>query len=299
MIDYTNKLLVIIGPTASGKSAWALRLAKKYRGAIISADSRQIYKGLSIGTNAPSLSDRQGIPHYFIQTISPRTVYSVSRFQREATRTIKLCWKKGYLPIVVGGTGLYVSSIIQGFSFSGRQPTPAVRRSLNALTLRQLFIKLQRLAPKTSRTIDRHNRHRLIRAIEIAAQTGQEPLVLRNFNAPLWDILQLGIDVDRNILYRSINQRVDSMIRRGLIAETKRVSKKYSWKAPALSGIGYKQIGQFLRGDISKDEAIRLIKRDTRHYAKRQLTWFRRDRNIRWRSNFAQAEKAVRAFLRK
>ncbi|MFA5107035.1 MAG: tRNA (adenosine(37)-N6)-dimethylallyltransferase MiaA [Patescibacteria group bacterium] len=297
MTNDTNKLLAIVGPTASGKSAWGERLAKKYRGAILSADSRQIYKELSIGTNAPTKQTQRRIPHYFIQTLQPTKAYSVGQFQREATRALRHCWKNRRLPIVVGGTGLYIDALVSGFSFPTKKPEPALRRRLIRLSLSQLFTTLRRLAPKTAATIDQHNRHRLIRTLEIAMATGQEPITLRQRQGKPWDCLLIGVSMDRQTLYHRIDQRVDLMIRRGLIAEVRRLSKKYSWELPAMSGIGYKQIGQYLRGEISRAEAIRLIKRDTRHYAKRQLTWFRRNRQIHWFSHYTQAEKAVRTFL--
>ena len=297
MTNYTNTLLLVVGPTASGKSAWGERLAKKYRGAILSADSRQIYKELSIGTNAPTKQIQRRIPHYFIQTLQPTKAYSAGQFQREATRAIHQCWKNHHLPIVIGGTGLYVDALVSGFSFPTKKTDPALRQRLSRLSLSQLFTTLRRLAPKTAATIDQPNRHRLIRTLEIAMRTGREPITLRQRQDRSWNILLIGVLMDRQTLYRRIDQRVDLMIRRGLIAEVRRLSKKYLWKSPALSGIGYKQIGQYLRGAISKDEAIRLIKRDTRHYAKRQLTWFHRNKQIHWFSHYTQAEKAVRAFL--
>lgn len=299
MTDYMNKLIVIVGPTASGKSDWGLRIAKKYRGAIISADSRQIYSELSIGTNVPDKKTQRRAPHFLIQNVKPTAIYSAANFQKDAASAIKQCWEKNFLPIMVGGTGLYISSITNALAFPNAKPNPNLRAILNQLSTPRLYNKLLSLAPKTAHKIDRHNKHRLIRAIEIALSANHETIIAKNIGQPRWQILQIGIRTDRAVLYHKINARVDYMIRRGLIAETKRMVKKYSWKAPALTGIGYSQIGRYLRGEISRDEAIRLIKRDTRHYAKRQLTWFRRDRNIHWFAKYAKAENAVRMFMKK
>lgn len=299
MIDYTNKLIVIVGPTASGKSDWGLRLAKKYHGAIISADSRQIYSELAIGTNVPDKRTQRRVPHFLIQNVKPTTIYSAASFQKDATSAIMQCWKSAFLPIIVGGTGLYISSITNTLAFPNAEPDQNLRAKLNQLPTPRLYNKLLSLAPNKAQTIDRRNKHRLIRAIEIALSTRHKIILTKNTGQQRWQILQICIKFDRTVLYHKINSRVDYMMRRGLIAETKRIAKKYTWKAPALTGIGYKQIGQFLNGNISRDEAIRLIKRDTRHYAKRQLTWFRRDKRIIWLDKYQLADRLVKQFLSK
>ncbi len=290
-----KKLLVILGPTASGKSELALYLAKKYNGIIISADSRQIYKEMNIGTAKPSSAELKYVKHYLINIVKPSQKYTLADFQKDFYKTIKKI-PANKLPILVGGTGLYISSIIEGYSLPKVKPDIALRKILNKKTTAQLLAQLKRLDPNSAKKINPHNKRYLIRAIEIAKSTKGKSRI--NNQTPAFDVLQLGLKIDRDVLYKRINGRVDNMINKGLIAEAKKLAKKYSWNLPAMSGIGYKQIGLFLRDKLSKQEAIDLIKRDTRHYAKRQLTWFRRDKNIHWITNRNQANRLTKQFLK-
>ncbi|MDD5567004.1 MAG: tRNA (adenosine(37)-N6)-dimethylallyltransferase MiaA [Patescibacteria group bacterium] len=293
-----QKIVVILGPTASGKSALALKLARKFQGAIISADSRQLYQGLNIGTAKPTRREMNLVPHFLIDRVKPNKEYTAANFKDDALSILKKLNDKKITPFVVGGAGLYISMIVNGLNIPAIKPNHTFRKILENKSVKQLAVLLKRLAPKTARSIDHNNKRRLIRAIEIAKTTGQEPIDLQKKVSLPFEILQIGMKIDRAKLYQRINQRVDSMIRAGLIAEARQLAKKYSWKLPALSGIGYKQIGQYLRGEISKEKAIELIKRDTRHYAKRQITWFKRDKNIRWINSSRIAENLVNRFLK-
>lgn len=293
-----KKLVVILGPTASGKSAWALKLARKYHGAIVSADSRQIYQKMDIGTNKPTKQEQKLVPHYLIDLVRPSAVYTVARYQHDAQNVFELIWKKNWLPFLVGGTGLYLDAVIENWKIPPRSDDLRLRKRLEKMPINLLVKKLTRLDPASGVSLDLKNKRRLIRALEVVLATGQSFVELKRKKPTPYRILKLGVQVERDILYRKINDRVDMMIRRGLISEVKRLSKKYSWESPAMTGIGYKQIGQYLRSEISRDEAIRLVKRDTRRYTKRQLTWFRRDKRIHWVKSLAQAEVLVKRFIK-
>ncbi|MBU0707174.1 tRNA (adenosine(37)-N6)-dimethylallyltransferase MiaA [Patescibacteria group bacterium] len=292
-----KKLIVILGPTASGKSSYAIYLAKLYNGVIISADSRQIYKEMNIGTAKPNRIEQKGIKHFLINHIKPNESYSLANFQNDVHKTINDL-PDSKLPFLVGGTGLYISSIVDGYFIPRVKPNKILRRKLEQKTTKQLSAYLKRLAPRSTHSIDLNNRRYLIRAIEIAKDAHIDVVKKKKRDNSLYDVLQIGIQINRDELYKKINDRVDQMIKRGLVAEVKKLSQKYSWDLPAMSGIGYKQIGQYLRGEISKDKAVELIKRDTRHYAKRQLTWFRKDKSICWVNNQQQAQALIKNHLK-
>lgn len=297
MKKHKKSLIVILGPTASGKSGLAFYLAKKYNGVIISADSRQIYRGMNIGTAKPSNQEKQDIKHYLIDRVYPNDEYSLADFQKDVNQIInKLPYNR--LPFLVGGTGLYISSIVENYKIPPIKPNKALRNKLENKTTKQLFSFLKGLSSSSAKSIDPNNRRHLIRAIEIAQYANQKSISRNIHSYSPYNILQIGIFINRALLYKKINERVDNMIKSGLISEVKKLSNKYSWDFPAMSGIGYKQIGQYLRKEISKTEAIELIKRDTRRYAKRQMTWFRRDKRINWVENRQQAERLIKKFLK-
>ncbi|MFA6197693.1 MAG: tRNA (adenosine(37)-N6)-dimethylallyltransferase MiaA [Patescibacteria group bacterium] len=292
--NYRNLLINVVGPTASGKSALALSLAKKFNGVIICADSRQVYKYMNIGTNKPSRAERKVVPHYGLDLVTPNQVFTLSDFMKYADRVLTEVWQQGKLPFIVGGTGLYVTALAEGYSLSTAGPDASLRQKLVTKTTTQLASLLQKLSPAAAQSLDLKNRHRVIRALE---QTKHHSSSQTAAKKPRYHTLQLGASIDRAKLYKRINQRVDLMVKQGLIAEVKRLAKRYRWSRPAMSGIGYRQIGQWLSGDISRDEAIELIKRDTRHYAKRQLTWYRKRTNIHWIKNRSAAAALCRRFV--
>jgi tRNA dimethylallyltransferase len=297
-----KKVVIIVGPTASGKSDIALKLAKKYNGYLISADSRQIYKGMDIGTNkdkgAWQVVDGEeqylvdGVPLYLADQLEPDQEFTVVDWKNRVIEIINA--HPSPLPIIVGGTGLYVSALVNNFSFADGKINDGVRakleKDLKKFGIERMWKRLVKLDPYAEEIVDKKNPRRVLRALE-ACMIGSRPFSEQmQSGAPLFDFLQIGVDIPRETLYAKINSRVDKMITDGLVDEVKRLNARgFGWDLTSMSGIGYKQIGMFLRGEISLDEAIALIKRDTRHYAKRQMTWFKKDPTIKWVKNFEEA----------
>lgn len=276
------KLLAVVGPTAAGKSALALRVAEAAGGEIVSADSAQVYRGMDIGTAKPSPEEQSRVPHHMIDLADPSEAYSVGRYQKEARGAIGSVLSRGRLPILVGGSGLYVNSITYGLDLSERpEADPALRRELSALPGGELYERLRQADPQAAARIHPHNRVRVQRALEIALSGREVPY---DFDADRseYDLTILGIMLPRDELYARINARVDQMMAAGLEDEVRVLYARYG-NAGALQAIGYKELVSFLEGRLSSIEAAaELIKRNTRRLAKRQLTWFRRDPRIVW-----------------
>ncbi|MFA5127874.1 MAG: tRNA (adenosine(37)-N6)-dimethylallyltransferase MiaA [Patescibacteria group bacterium] len=296
------KIIVIVGPTASGKTALSLELANQFNGEIINADSRQVYRGMDIGT-AKEISDGKqngyvvrGIRHHLIDVVNPDEEFTLAHYKKMAFEAIDGILSRGKMPIVVGGTGLYVRTIVDNPDIPAVAPDSKLRAELEKKSISELAELLFKLDPKTAEKIDLKNPRRLIRAIEVA-MSGESFLDLQNRFHPRYDALQIGLALPREELNRRINARVDQQIKDGLVEEVKNLAKKYSWELPAMSGIGYKQIGLFLRGEINLPEAIEMIKRDTRQYAKRQMTWFKRDDHINWINDATEAEELAKKFI--
>ncbi|MBI4415264.1 MAG: tRNA (adenosine(37)-N6)-dimethylallyltransferase MiaA [Candidatus Kerfeldbacteria bacterium] len=285
-------MITIIGPTASGKSKLALKLAKKFGGYVISADSRQVYKGMDIGTAKPSKKDQRAVRHFMVDVVQPNQPFTVADHQRRVFRILK---KEKGIPFLVGGTGLYVDAILQNWEIPKGKRDLKLRQKLERQSLHLLAKRLTRLDPKTAATIDLHNKRRVIRALEVALAGGS--ITERKRRPFPYRVLMLGIDVPRATLVQRINARVDQMIRAGLVDEVQQLGKQYGWDSPAMSGIGYKEIGRYLRGQVSLDEAVERIKISTRQYAKRQMTWWKRTRGIQWIRSLHGAGRLVRNFL--
>ncbi len=290
-----QKLIVILGPTASGKSEFSIHLAQKFGGYIISADARQIYKEMNIGTAKLKPQEFQGIPHFLINVVKPNQDFSVAEYQKKVFDLIRR--KKG-LPFLTGGTGLYISAIVDNLQIPPGKPNKALRKKLEKKSLSQLYKQLRKLDFKTAGIIDKNNKRRLIRALEVCLTTKKTFSAQRLKGKPLFDVLQIGLKIPREKLYKKINQRVDKMIKQRLVSEVKKLGKKYGFNKIAMSGIGYKQIGLYIKGKFTKEEAVLQIKKDTRHYAKKQLAWFRRDKKIKWIKNQKEAKKLIEKFLK-
>jgi len=292
-----NKLIVILGPTASGKSNLAIKLAKEFRGQIVSADSRQIYKEMDIGTAKVTKKEMQGIPHYLIDIVKPNQDFSLAQFKKKAIAQIKKIQKEDKLPFLVGGTGLYIQSIVDNLQMPEGKPNKKLRKELENKTNQELYNQLKELDPQAIKIIDRNNQRRMVRALEVCLTTGQPFSQQKHKGQPLFDILQIGLNPGKEILDKRINQRADKMIKAGLLQEVKGLIKKYGTKPYSMSGIGYQEIIPYLRKEISLDEAKELIKIHTRQYSRRQMSWFRRDKRIKWIKTYPEARKLIKEFL--
>ena len=283
-----KKLLAIVGPTGSGKSQLGLILANRLDGEIISADSRQIYRFLDIGTSKPSRSDQEKIPHHFIDSLDPREEYSAGAYGREARGTIIEIAGRNKQPILVGGSGLYVKAVIDGF-FDGPGKDVELRNQLET-RLKEggssaLLANLQKVDPESAATMDASKPRRIIRALEVFYITGK-PLSefhKEQSSAAPFETVEFGIQWERSRLYERIDQRVEAMLEQGLVDEVRRLkSDGYDRNLNALNSVGYKEVFDYFDGDIDYEEMIESMKRNTRRFAKRQLTWFRADRRIKW-----------------
>lgn len=307
------QIIAVVGPTASGKTAVGIVLARAFDGEVVAADSRTIYQGLDIGTAKPE-GERQlggdlkqmtgekplmveGIPHWGIDIADPDETFSVAEYQSYADKTIDGILKRGHLPIIVGGTGLYMRALIDRPNFTEVPPNESLRVELATMSNEELLVEIAERDPDTAATIDEDNRRRLERAIEILRATGKTLAETQKFDKPKYEALQIGIEIDRDELYRRIDERVDQMIARGLVDEVRGLRKQYGSNATAMTGIGYRQICEFLDGKIKLRDAVARIKFDTHHYAKRQETWFKRDDRIVWVRDAKAALDVAQKFL--
>ncbi|MFP4456489.1 MAG: tRNA (adenosine(37)-N6)-dimethylallyltransferase MiaA [Halanaerobiales bacterium] len=282
-----NSLIVILGPTASGKTAVSIELAKKLKGEVISCDSMQIYKDMDVGTAKVSEEEMQGVPHYLLDIITPDKEFSVAEYQQRAYEYIDKIQNKQKTPLLVGGTGLYINSVVYGYQFSQEDIDFRLRNSLKRGLKRYgnglYYLTLKKKCPDVAKKIHPNDTKRISRALEVYLQTGECLKTKKSENNPPdYDITLIGLKTDRNTLYQRINQRVDKMIESGLIEEVKYLLRKYDLSKVAKQAIGYKEVIDYLTGISTYDEMIRIIKRESRRYAKRQLTWFNRLDNIKW-----------------
>ena len=281
-------LIVIIGPTAVGKTEVSLKLAERYNGEIVSADSRLFYRRMDIGTAKPSLEERARIRHHLVDVVDPDEIWSLAKFQRETYSAVYDISSRGRLPFLVGGTGQYVRAIVEGWDIPGQKPDPALRKALEAWSVdigtSGLHERLSVLDPPASIAIDPRNLRRTIRALEVILSTGKKFSSQRKRRKPLFNTLQLGLIRPREILYQRIDQRIDNMIEIGFVEEVQRLLHLgYSPELPSMSAIGYREIIDYLDGRTTLDEAKRLISRATRIYVRRQANWFKTgDPSIHW-----------------
>ncbi|MGA2418015.1 MAG: tRNA (adenosine(37)-N6)-dimethylallyltransferase MiaA [Candidatus Staskawiczbacteria bacterium] len=296
-----NKLIVILGPTASGKTDLSIKLAKKYNGEIISADSRQIYRGMDIGTAKPL--NLQGIPHYLLDIKNPNQLYSVGEYKKDAIKAIENIIKRKKMPILVGGTGLYIKAAAENLDIPKVEANPLLRkkieRDIQKNGLDFVFKKLIALDPEAAYIIDPKNPRRVIRALEITLLTKKPFSQQRKMGNPLFDVLEIGISVPKEKLRGRINQRAKIMIKNGLINEVKELIKKYGDNQQAFDAIGYREIIEYLNNKLTLEQATEIIKINTWHYAKRQMTWFKRDKKIHWVKNYRKAAQLLDIFIKK
>ena len=296
------KLVIILGPTGVGKSEVAIDVALRLEGEIVNADSQLVYRHMDIGTAKPSAAARNAVRHHLIDVVDPKGDFNAALYRESALNAIREISARGKRAIVCGGTGLYLRALIQGL-FVGPGKNPEVRKRLETEAQEKgssvLYEKLRENDPDATRWIHPNDRYRIIRALEVFELTGKGISRWQKehgFAESAFQVLKIGLQRERQELYGLIDRRCDEMIERGLVEEVKSlVERGYSLELPALQSVGYKQIGLYLRGRLSLDEAIALIKRDTRHLAKRQLTWFRADKEIRWLHPEGERRKIVEA----
>ena len=301
-----SKILVILGPTASGKSALAVKLARKFNGEIISADSRQVYKGLDIGTGKITKREMKGIPHYLLDVLSPKKVFTAEQFRVKANEVIDNILERGKLPIICGGTGFYIQAIVDNVKFPDVPPNKKLRLQLEKLSAEKLLHKLANLDPARAKNIDPHNKRRIIRAIEIATALGKVPPIKKMgysiADHPRYNFLQIGIELPRDVLRKRIHDRLLARMKKGMVAEAQKLhTGGLPSKRMENLGLEYRYLARFLTGKISKSEMLRDLEKEIWHYARRQMTWFRGDKRIKWFavSKTEKIESVVISFFRK
>jgi tRNA dimethylallyltransferase len=304
-----NKLVVILGPTASGKTELSIKLAKKYNGEVVSADSRQIYKGLDVGSGKVTKKEMQGIPHHLLSIANPKRKFSVAQYQKLALKAIRNIQKKGKLPILVGGTGFYIQSVADGVLIPEVKPNWELREKLEKLTTAQMSEKLEKLDAERAKNIDKNNPRRLVRALEIVLSTGKPVQKLQNNNSQ-FSVIKIGIKKSKKNLEQLINKRlIKRLAKNAIIDEVKNLRKTLSWKRLEEFGLEYKFVAQYLQNKITRQEMIDKIQKESEHYAKRQMTWFsahggsasggKKDQRIRWIINHKEAFTLIDKFIKK
>ncbi|MDD5489687.1 MAG: tRNA (adenosine(37)-N6)-dimethylallyltransferase MiaA [Candidatus Moranbacteria bacterium] len=315
-----NKIIVILGPTSSGKSDIAIKLAKKFNGEVISADSRQIYRGMDVGTGkvrgtwnverGTFVSEK--IPHYMIDIIYPRTSFNAAKYKKQAEKIIDDILKRGKLPIICGGTGFWIQTIVDDVNFPEVKPDWQLRKKLEKRSAEKLFAMLKKLDLRRAKTIDKNNKVRLVRAIEICKSIGKVPKIPAYAKASAgkqntkyqipdtkYRTLQIGLKLSKEQLYSNIEKRVLSRFKQGMIAEVEKLRRQgLSWKKIQSFGLAYFWIPLYLQNKIAKKELIEKVTQAEKNYAKRQMTWFKRDKRIKWLKNHSEIEKAVKLSLK-
>ena len=298
------EVIVICGPTASGKTGLSIELAKKINGEIISGDSMQIYKEMDIGTAKVTREEMQGIKHYLIDIIEPNQRYSVAEFKKDAEKAIEEIINKGKTPIVVGGTGLYIDSLIYGIEYQNIKLDEEYRKKLEKEAeegLDNLYEKAKKIDPEAMKKISPNDKKRIIRVLEIYKATGKTKTQQEEESRKelKYDYKVFAINMEREKLSERINKRVDLMLQQGLIEEVEKITEKYNEFPTAMQGLGYKEVVEYLENKTTKEEMIEKIKMETRRYAKRQITWFKKNKQTIWLDGLKSREENVQIILDK
>ena len=302
-IEQRKPLIILTGPTAVGKTKLSISLAKAVNGEIISADSMQVYQGMDIGTAKITPEEMQGVKHYLIDELSPDTEFNVVKFKEYAMKYVQEIYAKGKVPIIVGGTGFYIQALLYDIQFDKTEDTHSYRGELEELAAEKgatyLHEMLKEIDPKSAETIHANNVKKVIRAIEFYHQNGypisEHNEEQRQKESP-FQAAYFVLNNERSILYERIDQRVDLMMKQGLVEEVQNLyDEGYDLSLVSMQGLGYKEIIRYFEGEISLEEAVYIIKRDTRHFAKRQITWFKRERDVIWinKQEFAEDEEQI------
>lgn len=275
------KIVVILGPTASGKTALSIKVAQKIGGEVISADSRQVYKGLDLGTGKVTKKEMGGVPHHLLDVASPKRKFSVARYQKLANKKITEIIKRGRTPIIVGGSGFYIQAIVDNLILPDVPPNPKLRLELQGKTIHELFSILKKIDPQRAKNIDENNPVRLIRAIEIGKAFGQVPKL--QFANPPFNFIQIGLKPDSKDLEKKIKDRLLARMRLGLVAEVKKLHRQgLSWRRMEELGLEYWYLALLEQKKTSREQMIKELEKEIVRYAKRQITWFKRDKRISW-----------------
>ncbi len=293
-----NKIIVVLGPTATGKSKLAVKLAKKYNGEVISADSRQVYLGLDIGTGKITKKEMAGVPHHMLDIVSPQKTFTVADWKFGADKKIKEIISKGKLPVVCGGTGFYIQAIVDGLVLPEVPPNTKLRKDLAKKNTEDLFLILKKLDPERAESIDAKNPVRLIRAIEIAKALGEVPKIAKNISP--YEILQIGLDRKDTDLKVKVKKRIDSRMKTGMLNESINLNKKgLSFKRMESLGLEYRLLSQLIQNKIDKKKFKLKLENEIWQYVKRQRTWFKRDKKIKWfePKDLKKIEKEINSFL--
>jgi len=296
-------LIVVLGPTASGKTGTAIKLAKEFNGEIVSADSRQAYKEMDIGTAKPTKKEQKEVPHHLVDFISLKEEFNVATYKEMAVKAIQDILERNKIPFLVGGTGLYIKAVVDNFLFPDVKAQKQLREKLEKKTKKELFEIYKKLDPKGAKKIQKENKRRLIRAIEVSQKKGGSFWNQRKRGDPLFESLQIGLKRPRKKLRERIDQRTEKMFEKSLEKEVKEIYKKYG-SSPLLETIGYQEWMPYLEKnkEIRTKDRIRIkaeIKLHTLQFTKRQMTWFKKDKRIHWLEEYREAEKLVKKFLQK
>jgi len=293
----SKKLVAILGPTASGKSAMAVNLAQKFNGEVISADSRQVYRGMDLGSGKITKKEMKGIVHHLLDVAVPQKRFDVVKYRKLAQKAIAQILRKDKTPILCGGTGFYIQAVVDGIVIPSVKPDWRLRSDLEKLTTEQLFKKLKKLDPRRAKTIDKNNRRRLIRSLEIVLKTKKPVPSLEKKPFP-YPVLIIGIKKTPGELKKLIAERLQKRLKMGMTAEVKRLHQEgVSWKRLEEFGLEYRFLAQYLQKKLSYDKMLQLIQKESEHFAKRQETWFKRDKRINWIKNQEEADRLVKMFL--
>jgi len=293
-----NKIIVILGPTASGKTGLSIKLAKKFHGEIISADSRQLYKGMDIGTGKVTKKEMAKIPHYLLDVANPKKQFTVAQYKRLAERAIKKIIANKKIPIICGGTGFYIQTITDNTTIPEVKPDAKLRAELEKKSAKELFNRLKKLDPRRAKNIDKNNRRRLIRALEIVIKSGKKIPILKS--EPKYEALIIGIKHNSKELKELIKTRLFKRLKQGMVKEIINLKKSgLSWKRLEDFGLEYRYVAYYLQNKLSYNEMVGKLQKEIEHYAKRQMTWFKKDKRIRWITDLRQATKLIKEFLNK
>ena len=296
------RIVAIVGPTASGKTSLGITLAERFNAEIISADSRQIYRGMDIGTAKPTVEERRIVPHHLIDIKNPGEDYTVVDYKRDAIKIINEVIARGRVPFLVGGTGLYIRAVVENLDIPITTADPILRAEIEREIVRDgleaVFRRLVSLDPEAAYVVDPKNPRRVVRALEVALATGRPFTAQQKKNDPLFNALVIGLNPAPDLLRERIDGRVDEMIRDGLVDEVAALIKKYGHAPAAFDAIGYREVIDHLDGTLTLEQAVALIKKNTWHYAKRQVTWFKKYGDVRWVNSAEEAAALVESFLK-